>query len=469
MDEFLVKDNIDMSIDPSLGGTSVSKDVELYYAEVLSVDEERRTCNLAIRGQHAFPLADVPYTLPFLSPGGASIDFIPAIGSLCIVAKQLSNLASELDSNPFILGFRPVNRDSTWLNNRMDLAINDIVLSSEEKNRLELLSDGSVKLMANEACSIEMSPVTNKILTYCSSYVLHTGGGYLEWLVDSSENVGSSHFKAAIKTKSDLEIGSSELLLVEAGDSGTPKVTVKVLNPEASSNSSSFLWECTATGEVTLDVTKSINTQVGESISITSMQSTLLQTPILDIRSGDSSVSLSQESMVIDAPTVTIRTDSFLVQNRSGEQIFVRGEVEEVEDTLNKQLVTEDILSWVFNHIHPGNGAPALGRPMNTSEIKAEELSVEQEAQAMAEAKGISEDVNSDEIEEILRIVGVAATTVTPPEIIANLIVPILNLLLGKYTSELESVMSATSPDADLPAGVLNSYSQVLTQDTKVR
>ena len=79
MDEFSVRDNIDISIDPSLGGSSVSKDVELYYAEVLSVDEQRRTCNLAIRGQHSFPLADVPYTLPFLSPGGASIDFIPDI------------------------------------------------------------------------------------------------------------------------------------------------------------------------------------------------------------------------------------------------------------------------------------------------------------------------------------------------------------------------------------------------------
>ena len=152
------------------------------------------------------------------------------------------------------------------------------------------------------------------------------------------------------------------------------------------------------------------------------MRSTLLQTPLLNIRTGESSISLDKESMVIDAPRVTIRTDSFLVQNRSGEQIFVRGEVEEEEDTLNKQLVTEDILSWIFNHVHPGNAAPALGRPLDISEIKTEELSSDQEAQAVADSQVQSAEVNSVELAGLSTIIGAAATVTTPPVIITYLI-----------------------------------------------
>ena len=112
-----------------------------------------------------------------------------------------------------------------------------------------------------------------------------------------------------------------------------------------------------------LDVKNVIDVKSGGAGSIECLGGLSLTAPLFSLNVSGASISLTPQELIISAPKVIIKAESFTVENSSGEQTFVRGEVEEEEDTLNKQLVTEDALDWIFNHIHTGHGVPALGRP----------------------------------------------------------------------------------------------------------
>jgi hypothetical protein len=454
-------------LDGSLGGISTHKDIELYYASVLSINEANRTCNVRILGDDSFPISDVPYCSPAVNPDGSGIDFIPTIGSVCIVVKQLSNLTSEFDNSPFILSFRPkqVKSDMSWQGERPSLAQGDICLSSAEMNRLELLTSGVVKLMANEACSLEMYPDSHRIQTFCSNYVLRTSGGSVEWLTDIAEDIGASQFKAVIKSSGTTEVGAGELFIFEAGDSGVPKVIMNVLDPSDSTVPPKFIWECTSTGAVTIETRSTISVTSDESMAISAGGGLGITTPIINCNVGSTNISASSSDVIVDSPKVTIITDDFTVQSRSGEQIFVRGALEELEDSLNKQLVTEDALDWIFNHVHPGSGAPALGRPLDTSEIATS--STDTSAQTL-NVQSSAAEVNSAilaPLEAILAQFVAGDPLVTP----LLPLLPLFQAFMVKYTEEKAGAISS-STGANIPsAGVINSYSEVLTQDTKVR
>jgi hypothetical protein len=454
--------------DTSLGGSSENKPVELYSAEVLSVDESSRTCNLKIRGQNGFTLKKVPYNLPALNPDGSGLDFVPVEGSMCIVAKQLTNMSSEFDSNPFILGFRPSSSKDTWAGDRMELASHDIALSSLERNRLELLSSGVTKLMSNEACSLEMYPDSNKILTYCSSYVLQTGGGYVEWLTDAEEEVGSSQFKAVIKTTADPEVLGGELVVIEAGDSETPKLKLTVKDPDSST--SGLLWEADSNGDMILEVKNTIQVKSGAATNVECLGGISMTSPLFNLNVKTTNITLTPEELVINAPKVLIKTESFIVEDSSGEQTFVRGEVEEEDDTLNKQLVTEEILDWVFNHVHTGHGVHALGKPMDTSEVSTEEITSSNISAAIAEAQQEAAATNSGILGE-LNLLKDLVTPISQAGVDASapILLTLIVSLINKYTAEKTAAVAAASGSNAQSPGVINSYSQVLTQDTKVR
>ena len=162
---------------------------------------------------------------------------------------------------------------------------------------------------------------------------------------------------------------------------------------------------------------------------------------------------LDPQELSITVPSVSIKTDSFVVQSISGEQVFIRGETDtedEENDTLIKQLVTEDVLGWLFNHIHPGNGQPALGRPMNTEEIMTESPDPSAVAQQMQADAG---DVNSDlinvldAVENLLApILGTGTEPLAP--VIALLLAGLrVNLLKEQGSAVLISQGASTSPD----------------------
>ena len=441
-------------------------------------------------------MSDVPYSTPTTNNEGAGIDFVPTRGSGCIVLKKSSNYASDTDRTPFIIAFKPpsLNVESTsWQGGRLNLAEGDVIISSPELNRVEVLSNGVTKVMSSDVCSIELYPDTQKIETVCNQYSLITAGGSVEWSSDDTEDVGSAHLRVAVKSTSTTEVGASELFIFEAGDAGTPKVIMRVLDPDTSSDTGKLLWSCDAEGEMILDVKKTISVTTGESASITAKGGLYFESPTIDATIGTASLSVTSSDLILDVPNITIKTDRLTIQSRSQEQVFFDTGTEDIEDTLNKQLVTEDILSWLFNHVHLGNGVPALGRPIDTTEISTEDIDAEQLAEALTEMQSsIPTSTLQDNINLVLPGANAPSGVNTLSALYPFLAVPptpenisvavqsiigqviatsqILHERLQLEQDELSKAVGTGWSSGDPPlAGALVSYSQVLTQATKVR
>ena len=90
-----------------LGAPEIEAPVKLYYATVVSVNEESHLCDLRVGGQRGFNANSVPYCTPMMGVSGYGYDYVPYTGSSCIVATELSNIKSPADSLVFILCFIP--------------------------------------------------------------------------------------------------------------------------------------------------------------------------------------------------------------------------------------------------------------------------------------------------------------------------------------------------------------------------
>ena len=154
------------------------------------------------------------------------------------------------------------------------------------------------------------------------------------------------------------------------------------------------------------------------------------------------------------------------MQSKSSDQVFFTTGTEQVVDTANKQLVTEDILEWLFNHVHPEAGLPPLGAPP----ITIETVPVDEEATL---ALLIAEQANAAlfKLDQLAVVAGLKTTLealqLSQPQLapVAEPIVTILDILDELVQGQKRGYIQATTDGS----GVLYSYGQVLTQDTKVR
>lgn len=449
-----------------LGAPEVEAPVKLYYATVVSVDESRHVCDLRVGGQRGFNARSIPYCTPMLGASGYGYDYVPYTGSTCIVATELSNAKSPADSLIFILCFAPrLVRDHI----RYPSAEGDISLSSSEGNRLELLNDGTTKLTAHEECSIELYPNSSKIETYCSNKVIKTAGGSVEWLTEGEGEESPTSLKAVVKTTATRTLGKDQLFVFEAGDTGVAQVTAKILSPRDPESPGRILWSGNEDGNISIESSGSLSAKYGGSSSTEAQISYRLKSPVITFETNKSSIKVEGPNTVIDTESLTIKADSIRMKSRSTNQVFFNSEVEDVEDTLNKQLVTEDVLGWLFNHVHPQAGLPPVGAPLVTSETAPLDP---EEAQALLLAKQAEALLfNSDQLLNI-EVITTAVTALENSGVLGPIATPvrqILDILRSMVRSQKEGYIQALSGISSQGSGVLYSYGQVLTQDTKVR
>lgn len=446
-----------------LGGLEQDGEVKIYFASVISVNESAKTCDIRISANRGFNLENVPYTAPSMSPDGSGIDFVPVSGSMCIVATELSNKRSPADNTCFILGFIPRVTD---VEDRVPTAEGDVVISSPEGNRVEVRSDGSTRIMAHEECAIEMYPDSSRIETYCASKLIKTAGGTVEWLSDGDNESDATTFKAVLKTRATREVGSSRLFLFEAGDAGTPEVVAKILDPTDSEAPGRIVWSGNSDGDISLETSGSIASKYAGNLSIDAEIGAKLRSPSIRLDTDKSFIQLEGETTLIDTKELTIRADRIHMQSKSTDQVFFTTGTEDVLDTANKQLVTEDILGWLFNHVHPEAGLPPLGAPL----VEAETMPVDEDA-ALALLVAEQAAAALFKVDQLAVVAGLKTALetlrTTQPQLmpVAQPLITILDILNELVEGQKRGYVQATTGGS----GVLYSYGQVLTQDTKVR
>lgn len=448
-----------------LGAPSKEGEVKLYHALVLSVNEETRTCNVRIDESKGYTLKNVPYCTPSIALDGSGIDYTPISGSHCLVVTETSNFSSPVDTIAYIIAFAPKVSDT---GDRLPVAEGDVVISSPEGNRLEIHNNGVNKLMAHEECSIEMYADSSKIETYCASKVIKTAGGSVEWLSDGDNETNNTTFRAELKTKASRELNTNRLFLFEAGDAGTPEVVAKILDPYDTNSPGRIVWSGNSNGDITLETEGSLAENFAGSVTTNAEISMTLKSPTIKLQASNATIKVDSNKIFMDADDVTIRTDRIHVQSRSTDQVFLTSETETIVDTANKQLVTEDILDWLFNHIHPQAGMPPLGAPI----FPNEHLPISEEA---AVALLIAEQANAAlfKLDDIVTMQSVElaldALSGTPAAPAAAPIRQILGILKTMVENQKAGYLQAVSGSTNGGSGVLYSYGQVLTQDTKVR
>ncbi|MEC8306243.1 MAG: hypothetical protein VXZ72_00075, partial [Chlamydiota bacterium] len=331
------------------------------------------------------------------------------------------------------------------------------------------LNDGTTKLTGHEECSIELYPNSSKIETYCANKILKAAGGSVEWLTEGEGEDSPTTLKVCVKTTATRTLGKSELFTFEAGDSGVAQVTAKILSPRDESQPGRIIWTGNEDGDISLESKGSMSSKYGGSINTSAEISYTLKSPTITLNTGASSIKIEGTNTTIDTKSLLIKADRIHMQSKSTDKVFFTSETERVEDTLNKQLVTEDILGWLFNHVHPQTGMPPVGSPIITSETvpldpeAAQALLLAKQAEALL--------FNADQLLSIETITNTVtaleASTALGP--IATPVRQVLEILRSMVRSQKEGYVQALSGISSQGSGVLYSYGQVLTQDTKVR
>ena len=445
---------------------------KIMLANVVAVNEENYTCTISTIGVTSALIHDVAYATPYSSPYGAGIDFVPEVNSLCVVVTNLSTPMSADDQKAKILAFYHARDDlgkfGGAYQERISMRQGDVVMSAPLYNRLELLTEGNLRLLADDACSLEMIRDSSTINALCGNFNLITNSGHIRWNADNTEEgQGPSRLNLTYKSKADIEVGGSNLFTLDLNPAG---LEMQVFDPEQSNtqSGSNFLLGVDTDGYVRLNNKSSIFIDCLETINANAGTGLTLQTPTVYVSTGDSSIELTGDLLRIDVSEVQITSDKVTIDTRTGENASLfKVEKEETPDTLNKQLVTEDVLNWLFNHVHPSNGSPALGAPTNSDEM-GESTSFESISAGEAASRIEASLINAGLLTALTTFSGsLAATPGTPPPTAQTLHAG-LTVLTAALIADLSTAGSeANSSLAD--SGVVMSYKDVLSQSTKVR
>jgi hypothetical protein len=229
--------------------------LRLYECQVTGVSSVGRTIDALSRNGTRF--AEVGYLLPWTSPDGAGVDFIPKVGDSClIVAQPQVPKTMEGPSRPRLggrgrfaicIGFRMVasnmgggiyggNRPQDWPQGSVGIRT-----FSEEGNEAMLLltRGGTALLAANETCRTIYSPVDSSIIHIFNNWELEGPGGNVLWYRENDSD--RVQYEANYRTLADedqsgtrvrVRVGVSEddpvEVLVHSGDESLPFLRVRV-------------------------------------------------------------------------------------------------------------------------------------------------------------------------------------------------------------------------------------------------
>jgi hypothetical protein len=437
---------------------------ELAYGEVIAVDRIKSTCDVRVLGLSKSTLRKVPYCVPYASPYGGGLDFMPEVGAQCLVATSLSSPSSGEDLQNLIVGFRTGRgADGGYANeDRPEMGEGDVFVSSGALNRVELRSDGVTRLLAHEACVTEYTPESSKIEHICAEYFVTTPSGYLRWGGEQGSTGGPSSLTLRVRGEQSEELGQGDVLGVDVDASG---VQVNVFGDGADplAGAGNLTVSATPRGSLSISSREAVSVRSDRNAEVVSGAVQIQAATSLSLSVGPTRIELTEAGVRIYAKSIEIITDDMNVTSQTGEpQSLLRCARESAYDTDNKQLLTEDLLPWIFNHVHANNGTPPVGASLISPQEEGERSSsVSISSSQAAQSAELSEP---DDLTSFIELVSAGLATQAAP-----LTGPALSAILSAALSGINSISSARKASALSKLGVVGGYADVLTQQTKVR
>lgn len=435
---------------------------ELCYGEVIFVDRKASTCDVRTLGLSSSTLRRVPYCTPYSSPYGGGVDFIPEIGAQCLVATSLSSPASKEDNQNLIISFRSsMDREGGFsAEDRPEMGEGDVFISSGALNRVELRADGVTRVLAHDACVTEYTPDDGKIEHLCSNYAVTTQSGALTW---GGSSGGPAALSLRVKGQQSEELGDGDVLSADIDSAGL-RVAVYGDGADPLGGTGNANLSIDTDGRTAISTRSSVSVTSDDAIRVAASSVEISALGSIVLRVGDTRVEITEAGVLVRAQRVSFISDDLSVSSQTGEpQSLLKCAREEAADTDNKQLVTEDILPWIFNHVHAANGAPPLGSTV----ISLEEEGAPSTPASLASAQGAqrAEAAGQDDLAAFITTLIAALEAVpTVPQTGATLATILTGLLVG-----VESTARARMANSLNNVGVVGQYADVLTQQTKVR
>ena len=413
---------------------------------VTSVDAARRVCTVRVLDSNGAILSDVPWSSSMMSAGGDGVDFCPAAGYLCWVLLSDSNMRSDKDTSQTVLSFMPPLAGDSYGIDREPLGEEDIKLGTAAGARVFLDGGtGDLQLEGGVGASTTFFNTPRLIETITGDLRCVTDGGEVRW----QSNTGETQLNVDIKRAPGDEGGYARVRVGSEG--GVGQLDVQVLRDATQGSDAfvagssdlvstpgvAFLLSGTQVGDVVLHAGAQLNVSANSELQIRAGYVVRIDADGVEVtsKSGDAVVRVAGDEVEVSATRVRVITGdmSVLDLNRGG--YLLHTGTEDTEEQ-NKQLVTEEILPWLFNHTHPTpggvSGAP-LGSPADVESVTPPALNLV---------------ALQDILTEITAALSAAGFPVPPTTIAA---------IEGLTNAPPASIISVTTRE------------DVLTQDTKVR
>ena len=425
---------------------------------LIGVNAAARTCDVRVADSNGAILRDVPWSSSTMSPSGDGIDFCPSAGYGCWVLLGDSNLRDRSDISQTVLGFMPPATLGTYGYDREPLEEDDVKIGTAAGARI-LLDGGSgdLQLEGGPGASTTYFNAARLVETITGDGRYVTDGGEVLW----QSNTGTTSLKVDVKRVPSDEAGFTRVAVGSEG--GVGRLDVSVLR-DSYAGSGEFVagtpdlidmpgagmhLSGTQEGDVTLHAGASLALSGNATLTVHAGYTVEISADGVEVlsKSGDARVRVQGDEVEINATQVrVVAGDLSVVDMNRGGLLLHTGTEETAEQ--NKQLTTEELLPWLFNHVHntpSGVSLPPVGGPSDVGAAQMPDL--------MASFAQLSVVLNA-------LVAQFALCTPTDP----------VAFTAGIAALQAAIALLPTTLTAP-PAGIISitSREDILTQDTKVR
>lgn len=303
---------------------------------------------------------DVPYASTFKDKGLAGIDFVPTSGCQVILLEHVSNETSGPVASPVVLGFRAALGKS--LGSRTELLPSDVQVQGRYGNQLMLRSNGDAYLVGDHQNLLAFIVGEELTRLRTSNFEHETPGGAVTWAIDGDVDGGAVVYMHQLKR---FASDPRPYLSITAGTAAGGGLDVTLFDYDGVFSSSSsqdpafinmmetgcgFRFNVSSGGDVQVSARGGVNVEANGLIGLTSKTGIGLSAPQLSVAAGAGGPEISgapgqpmrlycPDGLEIEAPFIRITQESAgLVSSDNTED--------------SKQLLSVDLLEWLFTHVH---------------------------------------------------------------------------------------------------------------------
>jgi hypothetical protein len=336
---------------------------------ITRVDAESGRVDVIVQSPYQRFFTDCEVASSFRGQGLGGFDFKPTVGAYCVVLENLSASNRGMSASAMVIAFRGITQEAR--NIVGELAPGDIRVQGENGNEVLFRKNGDVYLVSDQQCMLSLLSTEEIVRINSPSYEHSLGGGSFRWSVSADELGGPVAYLLGIK---EFESDPAPYLTVSAGAAVAGGLNVTLNRPGAASGvpntafvsmvdaAAGFHFDVTSDGSVSIASTGSWTQESIGSMLISSTVSLGMSAPSVALSGGAGSIGVDATGQIRQIAPAGSTVDAPLLElSYEGQRMLFSDNTVE-----SRRVVTEDILPWLFNHVHPtpmGVSLPPLQGP----------------------------------------------------------------------------------------------------------